>query len=344
MIGARIGVVVVTYQSQRVISECLGSLIERLPFDAPIVVVDNASTDATTNIVLGFSPRVRLLRNRRNVGFAAANNRGAGTEGLGDAVDWVFLINPDATLTGFDAELFARDAKDGSVGQLAYFTNGSLDSGAAAVRRMPSSIGTLLRYTWGLLRPAWFPELAAIPPRGTAVWAPGSFCAVRRSALELVGGFDDRFFLYHEDVDLSKRLVEAGFLVRTSHAAIACHFLGSGAGGLSDAERIAFAVSGWLTYERKWRGGDHVQRLWSLYRANLAIEAVALRPLRRLNPTIGRKASEVAELRDMVEHAECRVPTARGVRAPEIAIRASLQPRMSHCLDGSFKRSRPGCQ
>lgn len=336
---AKIGAVVVTHESRHAIFDCLRSLTERLPVDAPIVVVDNASTDDTRDIVLEFSPRVRLLVNRRNVGFAAANNRGAGSEGLGDTVDWILLVNPDVTLTHFDPGLFARDAESDSIGQLASLANGTIDGGAEAVRRMPSSLGPLWNYSWGLLRPAWLPQHVALAPEGTAGWASGSFCAVRRSAWEKVGGFDERFFLYHEDVDLSRRLVDAGFRIRTSHAAAARHSVGSGAQCLSDAERIAFAVSGWLTYERKWQGADHVQRLWSLFRANMAVQALALRPLERLHPTLLRKASEVRELRAIIESAVDREPISPDSPEPQTAIRTAMRPQVARNLDARTSAS-----
>ncbi len=94
MTGPRIGVVIVTYRSERVVGACLSSLIEHLASDAPIVVVDNASTDGTKEVVRRFAPRVRLIEGERNVGFGAANNLGAGPDGLGSAVDWILLSIP----------------------------------------------------------------------------------------------------------------------------------------------------------------------------------------------------------------------------------------------------------
>ncbi len=112
-------------------------------------------------------------------------------------------------LTHFDAELFARDAERGSDGQLAFVTT-STGPSAEAVRSLPSSLERSWRYTFGLLRPARFPSWQRRRRPQAGAWAPGSFCAVRRSAWDAVGGFDDRFFLYYEDVDLFQEADRSG--------------------------------------------------------------------------------------------------------------------------------------
>jgi GT2 family glycosyltransferase/glycosyltransferase involved in cell wall biosynthesis len=297
MTAPRLGVLVVTHRSAGVVARCLRSLTERLPEDAPIVVVDNASTDGTAGIVGRFGPRVRLVASERNLGYGAANNLGAGQAGLGAAVDWLLLVNPDVTLTHFDRDLFARDAGDPVVGQLAFATT---PGGGAPLRALPSPAACAWRYSVGLLRPRWLPAWRRRAPRGGAVWASGSLCAVRRDAWEAIGGFDERFFLYFEDVDLSRRLVAAGFGVRASRAAAGRHAVGSGAGGLSDARRLGLAVSGWLCYERKWRGQRAARALAGLLGADLALLELGLRPLRGAHPVVRRKASMVRELRTVV--------------------------------------------
>ncbi len=222
--------VVVTWNAESTISGCLGS-IRREGGDAiEILVVDNASTDGTLAAVLRTDTRAQFLSNNENVGFARAVNRGL-AEATGDRV---LLLNPDAVL--LPGSLAALDAAlDGSEGVAAagpalVDERGRLDFYAA--RNIPR-IRDLLFEGMFLTR-----VLRGVPPfdryllgrwdhrsRRRVDCLSGACLLVAREAVARVGGMDERYFLFYEDVDWCQRFGRAGYLLlyvpeaRVFHAA-----------------------------------------------------------------------------------------------------------------------------
>ena len=89
-----VSVTVVTYNSGRFIKRCLESVLEQKYLNMEVVVIDNASTDGTVDILEQFADRCRIYYNDENVGFAAAQNQAIGlTQG-----EWVLTLNPDVLL------------------------------------------------------------------------------------------------------------------------------------------------------------------------------------------------------------------------------------------------------
>ena len=100
----KVGVTLVTYNSARYIRACLEAVLCQEDAALDVVVVDNASADGTLDALAAFGPRIRVIRNARNLGFAAAQNQAiAAASG-----DWVLALNPDVLLRpGFIAALVA---------------------------------------------------------------------------------------------------------------------------------------------------------------------------------------------------------------------------------------------
>jgi N-acetylglucosaminyl-diphospho-decaprenol L-rhamnosyltransferase len=184
--------------------------------DVEWIVVDSGSTDGSPDAVAAAHPDVLVLRSE-NVGFAAANNlalpRARGR--------YVLLLNPDTeVLSGTFADLVrALDQRPGvgaaSVVQRA--TNGGL---LPSVRRFPTAGRQLGEALFASRVPglSCLSEEDATPAHYAserqADWLVGAFLAVRREALERVGGFDERFFLYSEETEWCYRIRQAGWDVR----------------------------------------------------------------------------------------------------------------------------------
>jgi GT2 family glycosyltransferase len=179
------------------------------------IVVDAASPDGTPEAIAAAHPDVELLR-VPNRGFAAGNNAGlARARGR-----WVLLLNPDVevlrgTLAGLVAALDARGDL-GAAGVVQRDARGGLHR---TIRRFPTAARDLGEALFATRRPV-LRELQELEVRDApyfaeteADWVVGSFLAVRRSALEQVGGLDERFFLYSEEIDLCLRLRQAGWRV-----------------------------------------------------------------------------------------------------------------------------------
>ena len=218
----------------------LGRCLESLPKGSEIIVVDNASTDGSPDFIAETFPDVRLIRLDRNIGFGAAINRAA-AEATGT---YLLLLNPDA------------EATPKSVDRLMEFLDEHITCGAAGgrllsmteqwqrdvnLRGLPT-FGTvaadllLFKYVWPsnpLTRKA---EAAHVTETSAqAVEQPAAVCLmVRRRTFDEVGGIDERFFpAWFEDVDLCRRILEAGWTIFFVPRSNFRHVGGSSVGTLS---------------------------------------------------------------------------------------------------------------
>ena len=187
---------------------CVGSWVA----DDELVVVDNASSDDTLEVIKVVAPSATVLRQRVNVGFAAGANAGA-RMARGDLL--VFL-NPDATPTpGFAAAIRAPSDR----GWSAWMGLVTADGG-----RLVNTSGGVIHFT-GI---AWAGE-AGRPSPGTlsgpreAAFLSGACMAVPREQWDRSGGFDEDFFMYQEDVDLSLRLRLGGGRLGVEPRAVVDH-------------------------------------------------------------------------------------------------------------------------
>lgn len=209
-----LSIIIVSWNTRDLLRGCLTSLRETLaPVTAQVIVVDNASTDGTAAMVAADFPEAALIANDANRGFAAANNQGlriaTGRE--------ILFLNPDtAVLPGSIQPALAylrAEPGVGAVGVRLLNGDGSLQP---SWRQFYSFFGTVLdnKLTARVLgRPQG--SLTGLPARPTAVdWVIGAFLLVRRAALEQIGGgFDERFFVFGEEIDLQYSLRRAGWTV-----------------------------------------------------------------------------------------------------------------------------------
>jgi len=220
-------VAVVSWNTRDLLARCLESLapeVERGRVEA--WVVDNASTDGSADLVAERFPWVRLVASRENLGFGRAVNLVARQT----SSEWVGIANADIALHpgALDALLEAgrRDPGAGAVAPRLVLPDGSTQHSAFAFPTIPY---TFLQ-AFGLFRalrgvgdryavPAyWHKERARRVP-----WAVAAFLLVRREAWDAVGGFDDRQWMYAEDLDLGWRLREAGWATRYEPRAAVDH-------------------------------------------------------------------------------------------------------------------------
>jgi N-acetylglucosaminyl-diphospho-decaprenol L-rhamnosyltransferase len=228
----------------------LGPLLDALEGEvASVVVVDNASTDGSLSPAEGRTS-VRLMRNERNEGFARAVNRGASLA----ATEWMLLVNPDIHLRPgqVDDLLSGLPASVAAVAPLQVDEDG---------RPRPETGGyepSLARYlVWALVPARWHgrrgPWLAPPWPETDVEldWVSGALLGIRRRVFEELGRFDERFFLYHEDVDFCRRARRAGYSIRCRPAVRLHHEVAHGealrrvSSGLRSIESLATEFEGW---------------------------------------------------------------------------------------------------
>lgn len=205
----RITVSVVTYESQHCMAE-LGQHLRDFPH---VTIVDNASGDDTVTAVKQHLPQAHIIRNDRNIGFGAANNRAIAEA----STELVMLLNPDCTMTP-EAARQLLDAADrypeaSAIGPQLFDGNGKPEMG----------------YRMRLDR--WAAKTGPADGDLCVEFLSGACMLIRRDALKTIGGFDEDFFLYQEDHDLCLRLAkECGALVLCP-SATATHLSRQSSGG-----------------------------------------------------------------------------------------------------------------
>lgn len=250
--GRDLTVVIVTYNSCGDLDDCLSSLeaqCERL--DLEIVVADSGSTDATASIAERFA--VTYLPGR-DEGFARACNRALAHVRLADH-RYVLFLNPDTAI------------RAGSLAELVAACDARPDHHLFTVRQVDSSgrlVHTLRRFPGP--RRYWAEALPVGPLRRSREklvaselydgehecdWAMGSFLLLSRTAVHVLGGFDERFFLYSEEVDLCRRARGHGWSVTYLPCMTIEH---KGQSRVRDRRRTRNQARGKLIYADKWLG------------------------------------------------------------------------------------------
>lgn len=211
-------VVVVTFDTREVTLSCLERLTAEI--DLRAIVVDNGSTDGTAEAIAQRFPAATVVRLDEGVGFAEACNRGAAA---GDA-PLVLFLNSDvlARPGAVDALVAALEARPDAVAAGGRLVDPGTDDTqpAYAPQRYPG-LGTLVARVTGLeaLRAAG-PDPALLAERGTVECEqPAGACVlVRRDVLDAIGGFDEHYWFWYEDVDLARRLRARGPLLHVGGA------------------------------------------------------------------------------------------------------------------------------
>ena len=207
-------VVIVSYRCEQLLRECLRSLFENPPAgELTVRVVDNASGDGTAEMVRREFPRVELTENRTNVGFGRANNPALAH----GRAPYALVLNPDTRLTpgALDALIAVIESHPevAIAGPRLEREDGSFDH--ASRRAFPTPLSALGHFTGlgrrqgasGALAAYRAPEVESGPVDAVN----GAFMLIRREALEREGGFDTRYWMYMEDLDLCYRYAEAGW-------------------------------------------------------------------------------------------------------------------------------------
>ncbi|MEZ4710467.1 MAG: glycosyltransferase family 2 protein [Caldilineaceae bacterium] len=209
----RCSVIIVGYNNAADLRPLLAMLTARPEPDVELILVDNASTDETAQVAADYAPLVRYAKLAQNVGFAGGNNAGAALA-RGDVL---LFLNPDTLpYAGWLNEL-VRPLADAGVGM----------STARLVHlqrpHLINACGNDITWTGltvcrGLDQPV---ELWDAPNEVAAV--SGACFAMRRALFAALGGFDERFFLYYEDTDLSLRVRLAGYGIVYAPRAVVAH-------------------------------------------------------------------------------------------------------------------------
>ncbi len=210
--SAPVRVVVVTYSPGTALDVFLDSLEQATGMTPAVVLADNGSTDGSVERAAE-RPGVRLLRTGGNLGYGAAANRGA----EGATEDWLLVANPDVRFLpgALDALLEAtgRWPRAAVFGPAIRTPAGDRYPSAREFPTLTRGVGHAL---FGRVWPGnrWtraYRRESGPLPEGPSGWLSGSCLLLRRAVFEEVGGFDPRYFMYFEDLDLCARLAAQGW-------------------------------------------------------------------------------------------------------------------------------------
>lgn len=232
--SSQLAVVTVTYSPGRHLQEFLDSLQDATRLTTQVVMVDNGSTDGAPEAAAASNENVRLLRTGENIGYGGAINRAVAE--LDPECEFVVIANPDIRwgAGSIDTMLAAAERwpRAGAIGPLVLEPDGSVYPSAREVPGLVSGAGHAVLGTVWPSNPwtqRYRQENEQVSERAVG-WLSGSCLLMRRAAFDAVNGFDSRYFMYMEDVDLGDRLGRAGWLNVFAPSAEVTHAKGHAAG------------------------------------------------------------------------------------------------------------------
>lgn len=283
-----LSVIIVSHNTRALLARCLASLEAAAAAAAlatEIIVVDNASSDGSVELLARHFPRARVLANRANLGFAAANNRGLAEVHAGVAL----LLNSDAFVTAGALrgalDTLRTTPRAGLVGLRIVNEDGSAQ---AADGRFPT-LWADIRTSAGLDRRPRRDGPAATGVRPTD-WVHGACMFVRTAAVRQVGPLDERFFMYSEEVDWCRRFRAAGWEVWYRGDLAVVHL--GGASHTDDLRRRAALYRGRLGLRRRLGGPLASLILWCCMIASLGARTLGKAAARTLlRRRLGRQSA-----------------------------------------------------
>ena len=247
-----ISIIIVNWNTKDLLRDCLDSIYKTIdPLTYEIIVVDNASSDGSMAMLAAEYPQVKIIANKENRGFGAANNQGfAVMEGR-----YALLINTDAILTAGAVQKlwdFAEANPRAAIvcGQLLNADGSKQNSIAAFPTLLTLAVNTsLLEYLFPRRYPSKRYGHAGPLEVDSAI---GACMMIRKKALDEVSFFDDRYFFFFEETDMAYAMKRSGWQIYQVPDALIYHLQGQSIGH-NARSRIEFYRSRYQ-FLRKWNG------------------------------------------------------------------------------------------
>lgn len=209
----KFSIIIVSWNTNALTEKCLASVYEKnRTGHFEVIVVDNASSDGSPEMIKRKFPHVTLIRNEENVGFSKANNQAIRiAQG-----EFILLLNSDAELLTMDCLdelyfLFEQNKQYGIFGAVQYLPNGSIQS----IGRTFQSLRQII------LQQLFFPRLLTNLKQRYKLrnrhlktdYVDGAFLAIRKKVIDEIGLMQESFFMYGEDMEWCSRAAQAGWIV-----------------------------------------------------------------------------------------------------------------------------------
>jgi N-acetylglucosaminyl-diphospho-decaprenol L-rhamnosyltransferase len=300
---AEISVIILNWNTRDLLAQCLDSLEQhKADLQLEVIVVDNASTDGSQAMLQEKYPQVQLIANSQNVGFAKGNNQAMQiAQG-----DYFLLWNSDAFATPGAIQALLRLAeKEPKAGIIGAQLRNADNSFQASFTPFPNQWQEFLILT-GLGRTLIghaYPSLGPEEEKGSQIvdYVEGACLLVRREAYQEVGGLDEGYFMYAEEVDWCYTLVKHGWQIWYQPEAKVIHLGGASSTGRR-THREADLYRSRIRFFRKHYGSRSAQLLKLQIYALTAIKNIAHGTLRRLSR--GRYGRPVVSLQHLATQLE----------------------------------------
>lgn len=291
----KLSIVILCWNDMKVIPDCLKSIYATAhSTQFEVIVSDNGSTDGSIEFIRRHYPQVQVIENGRNLRFAKANNVGI----RASRGEYVLILNPDTIIhtDALDTIVMYADKhpEAGAFGCRVLNADGSYQEPARPFDCLRSEwiIAVYMRwlgrfFDWA--RADTYEGWAGETERQVD-WITGCFMLVRREVLLQIQGFDEQFFYYYEDMDLCKRVWDAGYPIVYTPEATITHLKGQ-----STNQRlppVTFALDSQITryrYYYKYQGERGVREARRIALVSLVLRRFAYAIAQRAKPTEARQ-------------------------------------------------------
>ncbi|HIP26962.1 MAG TPA: glycosyltransferase family 2 protein, partial [Flavobacteriaceae bacterium] len=206
---AILSIIIVNYNVKYFLKQCLQSVFDACKnISAEVIVVDNNSDDLSCEMVEKFFPKVKLIANKKNTGFSTANNQGVAIA----KGKYVLILNPDTVVAEdtFEKILAFAITKNnlGALGvKLIDGTGRFLPESKRGIPTPKTSINKII----GITNKKYYANHLQENENGKIEILVGAFMFMKRSIYNEVNGFDEDYFMYGEDIDLSYKILKKGY-------------------------------------------------------------------------------------------------------------------------------------
>lgn len=242
-------IIIVSWNVSALLDACLRSVYTESvgPYSYELVVVDNASSDGSVTMIQTQYPQAQVIANNANLGFTKANNLAL----TGCKARYALLLNPDTKVTkgAIQSMLDYMEGHPevGMVGPRLVYGDGRLQPSRRRFPTLWMALAESTPWEWHLphnrLARAYRLEDRPDDVTQEVDWVTGACMLVRREVWEQVGAFDERFFMYSEELDWCRRIVAAGWHIVYLPTATVIHYEGASSGQVVAARTIRFNVS-----------------------------------------------------------------------------------------------------
>lgn len=250
-----LSIIILSFNTRDITDECLARLQSsvvrcqtRLKNKIEVIVLDNASTDGSIEMIEKKHSWIKLIKSRENTGFAKGNNIAINKS----KNPFVLFLNSDCFVEEDTLErslAYFKNQNCDALGIKLTYANGSFQPSAG---NLPNPVNTIL-WIFGIAN-SFHPKNKVFFAKERQVgWVTGAFLMIKRQVWEKTGGFDEKIFMYMDEVDLCKRINIAGFKICFTPDIVVTHLHGASSAALPE-KAFVMELAGIRYYFKKYYG------------------------------------------------------------------------------------------